>query len=77
MLFRSFDDRVDDYEVADAIMKIYKLSKKQRKEMGLKGREWAIKNLSSEIMCKKMIDGIEKSIDNFKPKKRFDLYKII
>lgn len=72
-----FDDRVDDYEVANAIMKIYNLSKKERKEKGLIGREWAIKNISSKIMCDKMIEGIENTINNFKPKKRYDLYKIV
>ena len=72
-----FDDRVNDHEVANAISQVYSWSKEERKERGLKGREWAIKNLSSEIMCNKMIEGIENTLKNFKPKKRFDLYKII
>jgi hypothetical protein len=28
-------------------------------------------------MCDKMSEGIEQAISNFKPRKKFDLYKII
>jgi glycosyltransferase involved in cell wall biosynthesis len=72
-----FDDRVNDDEVADAIMKMYKLGKKKRKSKGLKGREFVIENLSNKIMCDKMIEGIDTAIEKFTPKKRFELYKII
>jgi glycosyltransferase involved in cell wall biosynthesis len=72
-----FDDRVNDEEVANAIATVYSWGKEERKRRGLKGREFAIDNLSSEIMCEKMIEGIESTLKNFKPKKKFDLYKII
>ena len=72
-----FDDRVNDDDVADAIMKFYEMGRKERKRRGLIGREWAIKNIESKIMCDKMSEGIFKSIENFKPKKRFNLYKIV
>lgn len=72
-----FDDRVNDEDVANAIMKFYEMGREERKRRGLVGREWAIKNLSSKIMCDKMTEGINQAIDNFSPKKRFDLYKIV
>ena len=72
-----FDDRVNVKDVAKAIKKVYDQSKEVRKENGLKGREFMIKNLSSEIMCEKMIDGIETTINNFKPRKKYNLYKIV
>jgi glycosyltransferase involved in cell wall biosynthesis len=72
-----FDDRVNDDEVADAIMKMYKFGKKKRKDKGLKGREFMINNLSNKIMCDKMIEGIETTLENWRPRKRFDLYKIV
>jgi glycosyltransferase involved in cell wall biosynthesis len=72
-----FDDRVNDNDVANAIMKMYKFGKKKRKQKGLLGREFIINNLSSKIMCDKMIEGIEQTLDNFKPRKKFDLYKIV
>ena len=58
-------------------MKMYKLGKKKRKEKGLKGREFVMNNLSNKIMCDKMIEGIEQTFDNFKPRERFNLYKIV
>ncbi len=72
-----FDDRVNDNDVADSIMKFYKMGKKERKRRGLLGRKWAINNLSSKIMCEKMSEGINTSIKKFKPKQKFNLYKII
>lgn len=72
-----FDDRVNDNEVAEAIMKMYKLGKKKRKEKGLKGREFMVNNLSNKIMCDRLIDGIDTTIEKFTPRKRFDIYKVI
>ena len=72
-----FDDRVNNNEVADAIMKMYKFGKKKRKEKGLKGREFMINNLSNKIMCDKMINGIDTTLEKFTPRKRFNTYKVI
>jgi glycosyltransferase involved in cell wall biosynthesis len=72
-----FDDRVNDEEVANSILKIYQMGKQLRKENGQKGREWALENLSSEVMCNKMIEGIETTLKNYKPKEKFNLYKVI
>jgi len=72
-----FDDRVNDEEVANKIMDIYKTDKELRKHNGLKGREFAIKNLSSKVMCDAMSEGIETTIKNFTPRERFNLYKIV
>ena len=68
---------MNDGEVADAIMTVYNWGRKGRKERGKKGREWAIENLSSKIMCDKMSEGIETTLKNYKPKERFNLYKVI
>jgi glycosyltransferase involved in cell wall biosynthesis len=72
-----YEDRVNIEEVSLSIKKVYSWNKKERKKRGLMGREWAIKNLSNKIMCDKMIEGIEITINNWKHKKRFNLYKII
>jgi len=58
-------------------MKFYKCGKKKRKAKGLKGREFMLNTLSNKIMCDKMIEGIEDVFNNWKPRKRFDLYKIV
>jgi glycosyltransferase involved in cell wall biosynthesis len=72
-----FDDRVNDDEVAGAIAKVYSWGREERKRRGLKGRKFAINNLSSKVMCDKMIEGIEGTFKNYKPKERFNLYKIV
>jgi len=72
-----FDDNLNLNDVSDAIMKMYQYGRKRRKEMGLKGREWALKNLSTEIMCNKMSQGIENAINNFKKKDKYEIYKIV
>jgi hypothetical protein len=64
-------------EVAEAIKKVYDKGSEERKKNGLKGREFMINNLSSDIMCKNMIDGIESTIENFYPRKKHNLYKIV
>jgi len=72
-----FDDRVNNDDVANAIGEVYSWSKEERKERGLKGREFMIENLSSETMCNTLMEGIEKVFENYKPRKRFDLYKLV
>jgi glycosyltransferase involved in cell wall biosynthesis len=72
-----YDDRVNNDEVANAITEMYFLGREQRKHNGQVGREWAIKNLSAKVMCDSMSEGIEKTIKNFTPRERFNLYKVI
>ena len=72
-----FDDRVNDNDVSNAIGEVYSWGRKERKERGKKGREFMKKNLSSKVMSDTFIEGIEKTLNNFKPRKRFDLYKIV
>jgi glycosyltransferase involved in cell wall biosynthesis len=72
-----FDDRVNNNNVADAIMKVYNWSKDERKRRGLLGREFMLKNLSNKIMCDNLIVGIETVLKNYTPKKKFEFYKIV
>ena len=72
-----FDDRVNDDDVAKGLLELYNMGKEGRKVNGQKGREWAIENLSSKYMCDSMIEGIERAIENYKPRERFNLYKAI
>jgi glycosyltransferase involved in cell wall biosynthesis len=72
-----FDDRVNATDVSKAIHKMYQMEKNKRKEIGLLGREFVKENFSSKVMCEKMIDGIETTLSNWKPKNRYNLYKII
>ena len=71
-----FDDRCDWEDAGDGLKELYKLSKIQRREKALKGREW-LKSDESRMSASKMSELISKDIklllDNWKPKKAFEL----
>ena len=72
------DDKVDVYEVTDAIRYWYDKTPEERIEAGLKGRKEFLgeMGLNSENMCKTLVDGIETTFENWKPKKKFNVYKL-
>jgi len=73
-----WDDRVDIEDVAEAILEVYKVPSPERKTAGLKGREAFITKmgLNTENMCKTMADGIDTTLKNWKPRERYELFKI-
>ena len=72
------DDKVDVTETAEAIRYWYDKGKEGREKAGKAGREAFLGEvgLGVDNQNKCMADGIEKAIKNFKPKKRFNLYKL-
>lgn len=72
-----FADSVNLHDVGNVIYNVYHLGKEERKKRGLKGIEFMKNNLSTKIMCEKMIEGIEQTFKNWKPKKNFELFKIV
>ena len=72
------DDKVDVNDVADAIRYWYDKTPEERKEAGLKGREefQGEMGLNVKNMCKTLVDGIEKTFENWKPKEKFNVYQI-
>ena len=72
------DDKVDVTETAEAIRYWFEKTTEERKQAGLKGREEFMgeMGLSAKNQNKCMADGIEKAIANFKPKDRYNLYKL-
>jgi glycosyltransferase involved in cell wall biosynthesis len=73
-----WDDRPDLEEVTDAIEEMYNLPRAERKLRGQKGREAFINEmgLSVENMNNTMAEGIFTALKNFKPRQRFELFKI-
>lgn len=45
-----YDDRVNNEQVADALEKVYKMGRKERRRLGLEAREWARKTFSMDGM---------------------------
>jgi len=73
-----WDDRVDIEDVAEAIEKMYNTPKEVRKENALIGREAFMgeMGLTHTNMCKQLENGIESVFENWKPRERFEVFKI-
>jgi glycosyltransferase involved in cell wall biosynthesis len=73
-----WDDRVDIEDVAEAILKVYNTPKEERKANALIGREFFINEagLNHTNMCQTLVDGIELVFENWKPRERFEVFKI-
>ena len=73
-----WDDRVDIEDVANAIVEVYNTPKEVRKANALKGREEFIgeMGLTHTNMCQQLINGIESTFENWKPRERFEVFKI-
>jgi hypothetical protein len=73
------DDKVDVYELADALRYWYEIPKEERKNRGMKGREYFLteNGFYANLMCEKISKGIESTFQKWKPRKRFDLFKVI
>jgi len=73
-----WDDRVDIEDVADAIVEMYNTPKEVRKANALVGREAFIGDmgLSHTNMCQTLMNGLEATFENWKPRERFEVFKI-
>jgi len=73
-----WDDRVDIEDVAEAIEKVYNTPKDIRKANALVGREAFIgeMGLTHTNMCQQLINGLESTFENWKPRERFEVFKI-
>jgi glycosyltransferase involved in cell wall biosynthesis len=73
------DDKIDIQDLADAMRYWYDIPKEERKKMGMKGHEFFMTpehGYNAKRMCDTLIEGMEGAFENWKPRKRFDLFKI-
>ena len=72
------DDKVDVVEVAEAIRYWYDIPRQERKNRGMIGREEFLgeMGLNAKNQNECMANGILKAIENWKPKEKFNVYKI-
>jgi glycosyltransferase involved in cell wall biosynthesis len=73
-----FDDRADFRDAADAIMKVYELGAEERERKGKLAREWVTSDesmMTAENMSKNVIKHIDKVLENWKPRHKFELIK--
>ena len=73
-----FEDHIDYVEVGDSIKYWYDMSREQRKEKGVLGRDFAlgVGGLSVKNMCQTLVDGMDTALQNWKPRKKYELFKI-
>jgi len=70
-----WDDRCRPEDAAERLVELHMMTRKERKELGLKGREWAISNeagFTSETQGKRVIEAIDKLFDNWTPREKFE-----
>jgi len=70
-----WDDRCNAEDAAEQIMNVYRLSKEERKALGLKGREWALSDeagFTSSNMGKKVITTLDKLFKTWKPREKYE-----
>jgi hypothetical protein len=71
-----WDDRCTSEDAATRIKEAYEMSKEERIQRGLKGREWAISNeagFTGEIMGQRIIQNLDTLFETWKPRKNFEL----
>jgi glycosyltransferase involved in cell wall biosynthesis len=71
-----FDDRVDYREVGNALYEWYKTPKEERKKMGKLGRDFILNEtvaMNSVEMGNRVIKSINTTLNNFKPRNKFEL----
>ena len=70
-----WDDRCNAEDAAEQIMNVYKLSKEERKVLGLKGSEWALSDaagFTASNMGKKVITTLDKLFKTWKPREKYE-----
>ena len=72
-----FDDRCNYWDAAAQLRAVYDLDKEERERRGKLAREYCLNNeFHTEAMGQKFIMGMDRAFENWKPRKRFDIYKV-
>ena len=74
-----WDDRCRPEDATEQMMKLYKMSKEERKDLGLLGREWAVSDeagFTSKIMSKRAIEAIDKLFETWTPRGKFEFINV-
>ena len=73
-----FDDRCRFDDVAIAIKEWYDMGEDERRECGKKGYDFVMRDdvmMASEAMSQNFIDHMDVAFDNWKPRKRYSIFK--
>ena len=73
-----YDDRCMPEDVAQALLKVYKLGKEERDKKGLAGREWAMSDeagFTAAKMSKTIQDIMDEGFETFTPRPAYEIFK--
>ena len=71
-----FDDRCTWEDAAERIKEVYNLSPEERKERGIKGREWAISDeagFTVKHQGERVMEALDTLFDTWKPREKYEL----
>tara|TARA_Y100000114_G_scaffold42868_1_gene38176 strand:+ start:182 stop:1621 length:1440 start_codon:yes stop_codon:yes gene_type:complete len=71
-----YDDRCKWEDAVEQIKKVYSLGRKKRKELGLKGREWAISDeagFTSKHQAQRVMEGLTDLFNTWKPREKYEI----
>ena len=75
-----YEDRISEKDFVDSLLKMYNMSKEDREEMGLKGREHVLKNYSLEEFSKKweeLFTHVEERHGSWDSRKKYKSWKLL
>ena len=58
-----YEDRIDKQDFINALLKLYNMSRQERKELGMKGRQHVLKNYNFDTFEKQWVETIDKIIE--------------
>jgi glycosyltransferase involved in cell wall biosynthesis len=71
-----FDDRCKWEDATERLVEVYNLPKEERKQLGLKGREWAISNeagFTSKHQANRVMEAFDELFNTWKPREKYEL----
>ena len=74
-----WDDRCNPEDATIQIMNLYNMTRKERKELGKTGREWATSNeagFTAEHMAQRAIKYIDQTFETFQPRVKFEFINV-
>ena len=71
-----FDDRCKWEDATERLIEVYSLSKEERRQLGLKGREWAVSNeagFTSKHQANRVMEAFDELFTTWKPREKYEL----
>jgi len=74
-----WDDRCDPVEVAEKLEQIYWMSKEERKQNGLEGRQWCLSEqagFNTFAQAQRVIEALDELFETWSPREDYELFKV-